>query len=176
MKVFRACVVVCIFLSVNSVHSEEIGERVIGRWLNSNESSEGLEFYGSSVGRETTQNTKRYLHYSLSGENSITFTFGAGETAVYTLSFANSQMVLAGADDTVKTYDATAGITNACINNLHQLAGAQALFRKDNPYAGNISPPELVPLYIDELPTCPEGGVYMLEGPACSILSHSNEE
>lgn len=145
---------------------------VVGRWVSG---EKALDFYGRGIGR-SIQETVRYFRYTFPSEDRIVLNFGGGSSNEFTISVASNELRLVDAGGQETVYSKGELDLNPCVENLRQLDGAMALFALDHDGMPAGSPRELVPVYLPELPVCPDGGIYNLTGagghPVCTVAGH----
>lgn len=158
--------------------ADDLTTAVIGRWA-----AEGktLEFYGRNIGQAAAETTK-YFKYEFPAEGQTTFNFGSGTTELFTISIVSNELHLVDSAQQETVYTKVETNLNACVQNLRQLDGAMSLFSLDHPapepglMPNMLSPGDLIPAYLPDLPTCPDGGVYNINTPdghpTCNVEGH----
>lgn len=143
------------------------GEGIEGRWESDEEAT--MEFFGNRIGRH---DRAEYFQYSFQGEDRLIIAFANGSTVTSSVVFTEGTLHLTEENGEAATYFLQDSQSGTCAYALRQVAGAKALYAQDHP---DQQEPMIIDLmaYLLEIPTCPEGGVFMIHPvgrrPLCSV-------
>lgn len=157
-----------------TAHAED---PLIGLWQA--EDGAALRFYGNQIGREGEGEGAAYFGYEYVGTDAVVLNYGNGEEKAWTFALSGDQLILTDKAANAVSYVRATDPLTVCVRQLHQLAGAKALFFEENPQQEHVGPRELLE-YLQDIPECPAGGMYLIEArglpPQCTIPEHRIED
>lgn len=175
MKFMLFAVLGSVFLT-GIVLADDLATAVVGRWAADGKT---LEFYGRNIGQWAAETTK-YFKYEFPSEGQLSLNYGGGTTDQFTISIASNELRLVDSAQQETVYTKVETNLNPCVRNLRELDGAMSLFSLDHEGATAMGPGDLIPVYLPDLPTCPDGGIYNLMAndghPACTVTEHAGSQ
>lgn len=170
VRVLRAGALTAALLVFQIGYGEDFTQDLEGTWKSSGEKATTLIFYGNQVGSKIGGGAEKCFKYTSGTGSELILNFGT-ESQTVTAEIENNNLTIADDKGISTVYQKTSTFTNTCQKGMLQLDAARKLCKQADPKLTIVALPETLE-YLQEIPECPNGGIYMIQpnqSTACSL-------